>query len=45
MDVQSDKKRRREEMKLTGATTSEVPEHFLTAGEKWRIVGHVEKFY
>jgi hypothetical protein len=32
MEVLSDKKRRREEMKFTGAITSEVSEHFLTAG-------------
>jgi hypothetical protein len=32
METQSDKKRRREEMKATGAASSELPAHFLTAG-------------
>jgi hypothetical protein len=32
MEIQSDKKRRREELKFTSAITSEVSEHFLTAG-------------
>jgi hypothetical protein len=32
METQIDKKRRREEMKITGATSSELSDHFLTAG-------------